>query len=108
MKKINGLKRTMIILLYIAMMLPLAACSETKETQKQVFAMDTVMTLTAYGNKAESGLNAAESVILSMDAMLDVDLETSTTHAINNANGANVSISGQVAKMLSTANTVYK
>ena len=107
MKRINSIQRTLIIILCLCMMLPLSACGETKESQRQVFAMDTVMTLTAYGNKAESGLSAAESVILSMDAMLDPDLETSTTHAINTANGTNVSVSGQVAKMLSTAHTVY-
>lgn len=108
MKHIKPTSRFLIILLCLCMMLPLAACGETKESQRQVFAMNTVMTLTAYGNKAESGLSAAESVILSMDAILDPDLETSTTYAINNANGANISISGQVAKMLSTANIVYK
>ena len=107
MKKINTIQRMLIIVLCLCMMLPLSACGETKESQRQVFAMDTIMTLTAYGNKAESGLSAAESVILSMDAMLDPDLETSTTYAINNANGTNVSISGQVAKMLNTAHTVY-
>ncbi len=107
MKKTSNIKRILIISLCLCMMLPLAACGETKESQRQVFAMDTVMTLTAYGNKAESGLSAAESVILSMDAILDPDLETSTTYAINNANGANISVSGQVAKMLSTAHTVY-
>lgn len=108
MKRINTFTRIFIIVLCLCMMLPLAGCSETKESQRQVVAMDTVMTLTAYGSKAESGLSAAESVILSMDAMLDPDLETSTTYAINNANGSNVSISGQVAKMLSTAHTVYR
>lgn len=108
MKHIKPGSRFLIILLCLSMMLSLSACGETKESQRQVYAMDTVMTLTAYGNKAESGLSAAESVILSMDAMLDPDLETSTTYAINHANGANISISGQVAKMLSTANTVYR
>lgn len=95
------------LLLCVSMMLPLAACGETKQSQIQVFAMDTVMTLTAYGNKAEAGLNAAQSVIVSMNAALDPEIETSTTYAINHAQGGNVSVSGQVAKMLSTAATVY-
>ena len=98
----------LLLLLCLAMALPLAACGETKMSQRQVFAMDTVMTLTAYGKNAERGLNAAQGVILSMNDMLDPDIETSTTYAINHANGANVSISGQVNKMLSTAYTVYK
>ena len=107
MKQLKFRTRILAIILCLGMMFSLAACSETKESQRQVFAMDTVMNLIAYGPKAESGLSAAESVIRSMDAMLDPDLETSTTYAINNANGANISVSGQVAKMLSTAHTVY-
>ena len=107
MKHINVFHRIAAALLCLCMLLPLAACGETKMYQKQVFAMDTVMTLTAYGNKAEAGLSAAQSVITSMDSMLDPDVETSTTYAINHAEGANVSVSGQVAKMLSTAQTVY-
>lgn len=108
MKQLKFRTRILAMILCLVMMFSLAACSETKESQRQVFAMDTVMNLIAYGPKAESGLSAAESVIRSMDAMLDPDLETSTTYAINNANGSNVSISGQVAKMLSTADVVYR
>ena len=104
----NNAKRILIAVLCLALMLPLAACGETRMSQRMVFAMDTVMTLTAYGKKAENGLNAAQSVIQSMHDALDPDLETSTTYAINHANGSSVSISGQVAKMLSTAQTVYK
>lgn len=91
----------------MCMVLPLSACGESKMTQRQVFAMDTVMTLTAYGNKADIGLNAAQSVIMSMDSMLDPELETSTTYAINNAMGASIVVSGQVADMINTAKTVY-
>ena len=69
--------------------------------------MDTIMTLTAYGKNAEAGLRAAESVILSMDDMLDPDLPTSTVYAINHAMGRSVVVSAQVAKMLSCAKTVY-
>lgn len=96
------------IVLCLAMALPLTACGETKETQRVVYAMDTVMTLTAYGKNANAGLSAAESIIVSMDAMLDPEVETSTTYAINHALGSSTVVSGQVAQMLSTAHTVYK
>ena len=95
------------VLLCLALSLPLAACGETKMTQTQVFAMDTIMTLTAYGKNAEAGLKSAEGVILSMDAALDPELPTSTVYAINHANGENVVVSAQIAKMLSSAITVY-
>ena len=108
MKKLSIIKRLALLLLCASTLLGLCACGETKMSQRQVFAMDTVMTLTAYGKNAERALNQAASVIQSMNDMLDPDLPTSTTYAINHAQGGNVSISGQVAKMLSTAHTVYK
>ena len=108
MKKLSITKRLALLLLCASMLLGLCACGETKMSQRQVFAMDTVMTLTAYGKNAERALNQAASVIQSMNDMLDPDIPTSTTYAINHAQGGNVSISGQVAKMLSTAYTVYK
>lgn len=94
-------------LLCLSMLLPLSACGDAKEEQRQIFAMDTIMTLTAYGNRAEAGLNSAEAVISSLDSMLDPELPTSTVYAINNAEGSNVVVSGQVATMISTAKTVY-
>ena len=101
--------RTAALVLCLVMLLPLTACgSASAMEQKQIFAMDTIMTLTAYGKHAEEGLNAAASVINSMEALLDPELPTSTTYAINHAEGANVVINAQIAKMLSTAKTVYE
>ena len=94
--------------LCLTMLLPLAGCGESKQEQAEIFAMDTYMTLTAYGKNATAGLNAAKSVITSMDSMLDPELETSTTYAINHAEGASVVVPGQVARMLNTAQTIYK
>ncbi len=54
MKHINVFHRIAAVLLCLCMLLPLSACGETKMYQKQVFAMDTVMTLTAYGSKGRS------------------------------------------------------
>ncbi len=108
MKKLSLLRRILVSCLCLCMVLPLAGCGETQMLQRQVFAMDTIMTLTAYGRNAERGLNAAQGVIQSMNDMLDPDIETSTTYAINHANGSNVSVSGQVANMLSEAYTIYR
>lgn len=107
MKHIKTCYKLICALLCLAILLPLAACGETKESQREIFAMDTVMTLTAYGNYREAGLDAAQSVIHSMDSILDPELDTSITYAINNAQGANVSVTAQVANMLSTAKDVY-
>ena len=103
----NRLLRAAALLLCLAMMLPLAACGENRSANKQLFAMDTVMTLTAYGDKAENGLEAAASVILAMDVRLDPELSTSTVYAINHANGQSTVVSAQVAKMPTCAKSVY-
>ncbi len=104
----SRLKRTAALVLCVALMLTLTACgSASAMEQKQIFAMDTIMTLTAYGKNASSGLDAATSIINSMEALLDPELPTSSTYAINHANGTNVVVNAQIAKMLSTAKTVY-
>ena len=108
MKRTSPCSKLLCLLLSVAVALSLSGCGEGRMVQKQISAMDTVMTLTAYGKNGEAGVNAAASTISAMDAMLNPELPTSTTYAINHANGANVVVSAQVAKMLSTAKTVYE
>ena len=43
------LRRILALSLVLVMALPLAACGENRKSQREVFAMDTVMKLTAYG-----------------------------------------------------------
>ena len=87
MKSTNTFYKLICLLLCMVSLLGLSGCGESKMAQSQVFAMDAVMTLTAYGKNREAGLRAAESVIYSMDTMLDPELETSTVYAMNHANG---------------------
>lgn len=91
----------------ISMLLPLCACGEEEPVQKQVFAMDTIMTLTAYGDNANEGLTAAEDVIQAMDTMLDPNSGSSYTYQINNAKGEAVIVPPQVSEMLSVAYEIY-
>ena len=108
MKK-NRFLRLAALLLCLGMLFALSACGRmSAEYHREVFAMDTVMTLTAYGPNAEAGLTAGEGIILSMDAMLDPELDTSVVYKLNHAHAAAVSVPGQVARMVQTAQTVYK
>ena len=99
--------RIIAALLCIMMAVSLCGCEETP-VQKQVFAMDTIMTLTAYGKHAEAGLDSAEGVIASMDSMLDPEYEGSYTYLINHTENENAIVPPQVADMLSKALEVYK
>ena len=94
------------ILLCFALSLSLAGCGDAAEKQKQLFAMNTMFTLTAYGKKATAGINAAEASIIAIDAMSDPDIETSTCYLLNHAQGQQVNISGQIAEMLVDAKEI--
>ncbi len=91
----------------VLMLLSLTGCNDSEPVQKQIFAMDTVMTVTAYGSNAEEGIDAAKGVIMALDSTLDPDSQDSCTYQLNNAHGSNVVVPPQVAEMLSTALTVH-
>ena len=100
-------KKVIALTVCLAMLIPRCACGDTKE-QKQVFAMDTVMTLTAYGKNAKSGLDAAAGVINSLNTLLDPEVENSAAYQLNHADGQNFIVTPQVAEILTTALKVCK
>ena len=102
------IKTLLIALLCLISALPLGGCGGNKRYEEQLFAMDTAMTLTAYGKNAEAGLSSAAGVLRSLDATLDPENEDSAVYAINHANGGSVVVKGQVAEMLSAAAEVYE
>ena len=108
MRNTKIFSKALSLALCLLMLVPLTACGETREVQRVIEAMDTVMTLTAYGKQAEKGLDAAESIIKSMDVMMDPELETSTVYAINHAQGGSTVVSGQVADMIAKAYGIYQ
>ena len=97
------------VLLCITMLLPLAACTSDEPVQTQLFAMDTMMSLTAYGKNAQAGIDSATGIIKSMDKALDPKSQDSVVSLINRAEGNDVIVPVQVAEMLRTAMSVnYK
>ena len=61
--------------------------------QRQVFAMDTVMILTAYGPHAEEALEAAEERIYALEEDLDPENPEGSVHALNAGAGGPVDVS---------------
>ncbi len=104
--------------LFLALVIMLTACGRTaspvpaaettadaaaaEKYQKQVFAMDTVMILKAYGPNAEAALDAAEARILELEADLDPESETGSVHALNAGAGSPVEISADCYSVMST------
>ncbi len=80
----------------------------SEKYQKQVYAMDTVMILTAYGENAENALEAAEETILSLEADLDPEAEGSSVYMLNQNAGTAVAVSEDCFNIMSTALDVFR
>lgn len=113
MKSIN-LKCKLISLLLFALLL--AGCEGTgagaadaagDKHQKQVFAMDTVMILNAYGENAEAALDEAERRILALEADLDPESETGSVYALNAGAGTEIAISRDCYSLLTSTMDVW-
>ncbi len=72
-----------------------------KEPQnKSFFAMDTYMSITAYGKNAETALNQAEKKVSELENLWSVTKENSEIYKINHNNGENVSVSPETAELI--------
>ncbi len=72
------------LLLALALLLGLAACGGVpQKAERTIFAMGTVMLLTAWGENAEAGLAAAAAEIGRLDTLLDPEAEGSAVYRLN-------------------------
>lgn len=67
----------------------------------QVFAMDTVMLLTVYGDQAQQGLDQAEQTIQKLEKLWSATDETSEIWALNHSGGNWVELSEDTREILS-------
>ncbi len=93
----------------MALVLALSGCGrEPEKKEKQLFAMDTVMLLTAYGEKADAGLAAAADVINALAADLDPEKEGGSVYAANAGAGSAVAVSEDLLAVLAAAEDVSR
>ena len=84
----------------------LAGCSASKETvesSSSFFAMDTYMSITAYGEGAEEGVERARTRILELDGLWSVTDEGSDIYALNHSRGQGTAVSADTASLLEFA-----
>lgn len=90
--------------LSVLMAVPLiftVGCTEKK--QRDIFAMDTYMSITAYGNNADKAIDKATEKITELESLLDVNSEKSDVWKINDSNGNSVQISDDTAEIINSA-----
>ena len=99
-----------VLALVLALLLAASGCAGAREEkkEKQLFAMDTVMFLTAYGPAADDALAAAAEVIGVLDADLDPEEEGGSVYALNAGAGGPVAVSADCLAVLDTALAVSR
>ena len=101
------LKQSLALMLSLVLLL-LSGCAgsagkESESASRSVFAMDTVMDVTAYGANAEKAVVAAVNRITALEQAFSVTMEESDVYAVNHAYGKPVEVSGDTAALLSDA-----
>lgn len=85
------MKRHMMLLFTIFLCSFLPACASGRPHSRDTYAMDTVMRLTAYGDKGEEALDGGIDTIARMEALLSTTREDSEIYRINASGFGDVS-----------------
>lgn len=87
----SWMKRMRILLPALVLALGLSACGAEEPAQAEIFAMDTVMTLTAYGKNGEQAVDETRQEIQRLDQLLDRTESNSEISQLNERGSASVS-----------------
>ena len=82
------------VLLFVLCIAMLTACQnsdENKKVSKDIFAMDTYMTVTAYGKNAENGVNKAVDEINRLETVLSAEKKESDIYKLNETGSGTLS-----------------
>lgn len=80
-----------------------ARANVQSESTTEIFAMDTYITMTAYGRDAETALTEAENKLVELEQLWSVTDPDSDIYAVNHSDGQPVNISEETAALLSFA-----
>ena len=87
-----------------ALLLALSGCaSEQEPVESSLFAMNTYMTFTAYGEQAQAALDESEALIQKVESLWSVTDEESEIFRANHSGGQAVSVSEETADLVSFA-----
>ena len=77
--------------------------ASSNQITTELFAMDTYITMTAYGRDAETALSDAEDKLIELEQLWSVTDPDSDIYAVNHSDGQPVSVSEETAELLSFA-----
>ncbi len=77
--------------------------SDNSEATRELFAMDTYITMTAYGRDVETAVSEAADKLTELEQLWSVTEPESEIYAVNHSNGQAVSVSSETEDLLSFA-----
>lgn len=93
---------SLVICIFFPELLP-SRTGNHDEAKTEFFAMDTYITMTAYGRNAETALSDAEDKLIELEHLWSVTNPDSDIYAVNHSGGQPVSVSAETAELLSFA-----
>lgn len=94
--------------LTLASLVLLCGCSRGEEKRSRtLFAMDTAMTVSVWGDSADAALDSAAEMITRFDLLFDKDNEESPLWQLNHAQGSKVALPEEITAQLDCARGVY-
>ena len=91
--------------LFLLLFCLLTGCGETGEQEKkatrEIFAMDTIMQLTVYGDNGEEAITEAARLIQRLDRLFSVTQKESDISKINSAKGKPVTVAKETYESVS-------
>ncbi|MBE6935533.1 MAG: FAD:protein FMN transferase [Ruminococcaceae bacterium] len=95
------MKRVIPLFSLLLLLIGLSSCAPASE--QTIFAMDTVMSLRAYGKEAEAAIQEASTMLYDMDARWSITRPDSEIGKINRSDGKAVKVSDDTYDLLSSA-----
>lgn len=83
---------SLVIIFFFPELLPSRTGAQS-ETTTEIFAMDTYITMTAYGRNAEIVLSNAEDKLIELEQLWSVTDPDSDIYAVNHSDGQSVNVS---------------
>lgn len=90
---------SLVIIFFFPELLP-SRTGAQNETTTEIFAMDTYITMTAYGRNAEIALWNAEDKLIELEQLWSVTDPDSDIYAVNHSDGQPVNVSEETAELL--------
>ncbi len=99
-----------LILLYMLIFLFLCGCSAKNTTSytSQIFALDTVIDITAYGDNAQKAVSAAINEIYRLEKLFSVTNENSEIYKLNASGDKEITLSNETSNLLQKAKSLSK